>query len=126
VTGTSGGAGPGGQDESAIAPHRKERRLEPAVRAGLFSLGGLEFAVISLPLPSYDLFPELTAAQWEVCEGLLRGQSNAEIARERHTSRRTVANQVRAVYERLEVTSRAELAALQVARRERISARRVA
>jgi DNA-binding NarL/FixJ family response regulator len=42
---------------------------------------------------------------------LLEGKRNADIARERGTSVRTVANQVAAIFRKLKVRSRAELVA---------------
>jgi DNA-binding NarL/FixJ family response regulator len=100
---------------AARVPEREldgHRMADGTVHTSLLALGELEFAVVSVPLPSSALFPELTTAQWEVCCALLRGGSNAEIAAERQTSIRTVANQVRSLYERLEVASRWELTAL--------------
>jgi DNA-binding NarL/FixJ family response regulator len=51
----------------------------------------------------------LTAAERAVTRGLLRGLSYEQIARERKTSVRTVANQVAASFRKLQVHSRAEL-----------------
>jgi DNA-binding NarL/FixJ family response regulator len=44
-----------------------------------------------------------------VLAGVTRGQSNAEIARSRACSPRTVANQLAAIFSSLRVRSRAEL-----------------
>jgi len=52
---------------------------------------------------------ELTPAEDAVTRGLVRGLSYEQIARERGTSVRTVANQVRATFRKLEIHSRAEL-----------------
>ena len=73
-------------------------------------IGGEEFLVVSVPVRSRDALG-LTAAEQDVHERLLRGESNAEIARHRKTSTRTVANQVASVFQKLGVGSRAELAA---------------
>jgi DNA-binding CsgD family transcriptional regulator len=53
----------------------------------------------------------LTRAEHEVALLVLEGKTNADIARLRRTSARTVANQLRSVYNKLGVSSRAELAA---------------
>jgi DNA-binding NarL/FixJ family response regulator len=53
----------------------------------------------------------LTLAEREVLGIVLEGASNAEIARRRSTSARTVAVQIKAIFTKLGVRSRAELAA---------------
>lgn len=53
----------------------------------------------------------LTRAEREVSELMLRGLTNAAIARARVTSPFTVANQLRAIYRKLGVSSRRELVA---------------
>jgi DNA-binding CsgD family transcriptional regulator len=53
----------------------------------------------------------LTAAEREIVGGVVDGQSNAEIARRRRRSVRTVANQLAAIFRRLGVGSRLELIA---------------
>jgi DNA-binding NarL/FixJ family response regulator len=55
--------------------------------------------------------PRLTAAEHEVARLAARGLSNAAIASIRSTSPRTIANQLARIYDKLEVSSRAELAA---------------
>ena len=54
----------------------------------------------------------LSPAEREVALLAVQGATNAAIARRRGTSDRTVANQLAAVFEKLGVHSRAELAAL--------------
>ncbi len=54
----------------------------------------------------------LSAAEREVVEGALRGESNAEIARRRGRSARTIANQLASAYRKLRVASRTEIAAV--------------
>lgn len=66
--------------------------------------------VISVPLPDATLEP-LTAAEREVARLVVDGASNADVARKRGTSVRTVANQLRSIYGKLGIASRAELAA---------------
>lgn len=63
------------------------------------------------------LAESLTAAQAEVAALALEGRANAEIARARGTSERTVAKQLEQIYRRLEINSRRELAALAGERR---------
>jgi DNA-binding NarL/FixJ family response regulator len=55
--------------------------------------------------------PELTRAEREVLSGVIRGQSNREIAVYRDTSTRTVANQVASLLKKFGVASRTELSA---------------
>lgn len=52
----------------------------------------------------------LSAAELEVATMAMRAWSNERIARERQVSVRTVANQLRAIYEKLGVTNRSQLA----------------
>jgi len=56
--------------------------------------------------------PTLTRAEQEVLEGLLRGESNAQIAAARGRSARTVANQLQSLFRKLGVGSRHELMAV--------------
>jgi DNA-binding CsgD family transcriptional regulator len=57
-----------------------------------------------------DLPSGLSKAEREVVLGVLAGMSNAEIARTRRTSVRTIANQLHGIYGKLRVSSRMELA----------------
>jgi DNA-binding CsgD family transcriptional regulator len=79
--------------------------------------------VFEWPLRTRGAYRELTAAQREVLGLVLAGQSNAEIARRRGRSPRTIANQVGSIFRRLGVRSRLELFAsvTPVARRRRSS-----
>jgi DNA-binding CsgD family transcriptional regulator len=52
----------------------------------------------------------LTAAEREVMRGVLAGKTNADIAAERGTATRTVANQVARIFKKMGVRSRAGLA----------------
>ena len=75
-----------------------------------FQVGGEEFAVLAVPaapaLPS-----SLSAAERAVVKLVIAGRSNAEIARARRVSVRTVANQVASILRKLGVGSRASLIA---------------
>ena len=72
-------------------------------------VGGEELAVLSFPLPSPALDGRLSAAERVVVGRIVAGDSNAEIARARNTSARTVANQIAAIFRKLGVGSRREL-----------------
>ena len=75
-------------------------------------IGGEELVVISMPSEPADSLRELSPAQREVALAAASGDSNAAIARRRRCSPRTIANQLAAVYRKLGIASRAELAAL--------------
>lgn len=106
-----------------MAPRRRPtptRTLRPAFpsqpnqadfRAAAFTTGDATFIVMSLPSPD-GAGPALTAAEREVRDALVRGETNNQIAAARGTSVRTVANQVASLMRKLGVGSRAELAAL--------------
>jgi DNA-binding CsgD family transcriptional regulator len=51
----------------------------------------------------------LTVSELEITSYVARGLSNERIAAERQVSPRTVANQLRAIYAKLGVTSRSQL-----------------
>jgi DNA-binding CsgD family transcriptional regulator len=68
-----------------------------------------EIVLISVPL-SRQPPSELTDAEREVARRAAAGDSNVAIARARGSSHRTVANQLAAIFAKLGVRSRAELA----------------
>jgi DNA-binding NarL/FixJ family response regulator len=78
---------------------------------GLRVVGAPELCWVFLPVESLGLDPRLTDAERQVVAGVLSGRSNAAIAGARRTSARTVANQLAAIYRKLGVSSRWELAA---------------
>jgi len=80
------------------------------VKVSSFQLGGLDFVVLSAPLTPPQKVA-LTKAEREVMELVVAGLSNAEIAERRRTSVHTVSNQLAAVFRKLRVGSRVELAA---------------
>ncbi len=94
---------------------RKEPRppLPPPrqLKAGRAVVGGEELLVLSFPLAPIALPPTLTEAERSVVEQVVRGASNAEIAKERGRSMRTIANQLASAYRKLGVSGRAELLA---------------
>lgn len=82
------------------------------MRSSRFAVGADEYLVISYELDDPKPSESLTAAERDVALFLVRGWSLVRIAKARRTSRRTIANQAQAIYRKLGVTSRLELAAL--------------
>ena len=79
------------------------------LRAGVLVLGGEEWLVLSFPLAVSALPDALTPAERNVVDAVLRGLSNADIARERGTSVNTISNQLASIFQKLGVHSRLEL-----------------
>ena len=101
-------------------PSRRRRRVPqvfspPPVPAAIevdrFTRNGEDFALLSWPVARGGA-ADLTAAEADVLARLLDGLSNAQIAAERGTSARTVANQVAKLLRIFGVSSRVELATL--------------
>ncbi len=110
-------------DEACKAAMPARPTLDPpsGLAVDTFDEGGEVFALLEWPLerpaapsgrPAGSQVPPGAAAQREVLDLLLRGLSNAEIARRRGRSERTVAHQVDSLFRRYHVGSRAELIAL--------------
>lgn len=74
-------------------------------------VGDAQLCWLFLPVEALALDPRLTRAERQVVAGVLNGRTNAAIATARRTSCRTVANQLAAIYRKLGVSSRWELAA---------------
>lgn len=70
--------------------------------------------VIVISADSLALPPALSDSEQAVARALIAGHSNAEIARARGTSAKTVANQLYAMFRKLEVGTREELVTLLV------------
>jgi DNA-binding NarL/FixJ family response regulator len=70
-----------------------------------------DLALFAFDIPESDDAASLTEAEHEVALLVFDGLSNAEIAAMRSTSIRTVAKQVASILRKLDVASRAELAA---------------
>jgi DNA-binding NarL/FixJ family response regulator len=78
-------------------------------RATKLRIDEVELVVFDVPAP---VPPRgLTEAEREVAELVLEGLSNRDIAERRGASVKTIANQLRRIYEKLGVSSRFELAA---------------
>jgi DNA-binding NarL/FixJ family response regulator len=96
-----------------MPPSRRSRPRRPTrLRASRFAVRGEDFIVLSFPQPATALPTSLSPAEREVACALLRGRTNAEIAAERGTSLRTVANQVASILLKAGVRSRSELLAI--------------
>jgi len=74
-------------------------------------LGGEQLAICARELPQPAELVALSGAEREIAAVVGRGQSDGEIARLRGASARTVANQLGAIYRKLGIHSRTELAA---------------
>lgn len=80
------------------------------------AIGDQELLVVELDdqPPPLD---ELTESENAIVRMVVAGKSNKEIAAARDVSAKTVANQLRAIYEKLSIASRFELVALVESRR---------
>ena len=74
-------------------------------------MAGERLLVGAYPLIDERWIKVLTEAEREVTAQIIAGSTNADIARRRDASEHTVANQVQAIFRKLEVRSRGELAA---------------
>lgn len=83
----------------------------PGMELLRYPQGGEEMLLCAFSLRPGTAAEGLTQAEREVVALLLEGRSNADIARTRGTSARTVANQIQSVFRKLGVGSRAELVA---------------
>ncbi|HET9956184.1 MAG TPA: helix-turn-helix transcriptional regulator [Polyangiaceae bacterium] len=75
----------------------------------LLSHSGRTYQVISMARPEAWLVNELSPAEFAVTRLLVEGHSHAEMAALRHTSVRTIANQLAAAFHKLGVSGRCEL-----------------
>src|SRR4051812_22557203 len=92
---------------------RRRNASAAAVPDGLvaerFEANGVEFVVFTWE--PREGVAALSPSERAVCELIASGASNAEIARARKTSARTVANQLASAFRKLGVSSRFELIA---------------
>jgi len=85
------------------------RTLDAAGRLLTLPLDVEGLYAIGIPAGTAELVDRLTPSEREVVRGVLAGQTDREIGRARGTSPRTVANQLRAVFDKLGVGTRREL-----------------
>jgi DNA-binding CsgD family transcriptional regulator len=84
-----------------------------------------ELVLLGFPLeerPPSRQEPLLTIAELRIAAAMLEGKTSGQIARERGRSSRTVENQVGAIFRKLHVSSRGELAARWAGYLQRVSA----
>ena len=81
------------------------------VRACVVDIGARPYVLISFERDESQSTLGLTPSERQIAAAILAGLSNAAIGRLRGTSARTVANQIAALYRKLGVHSRTELAA---------------
>lgn len=79
------------------------------VEIEIAEIGEDRLAIISWPIVPRSRSSSLSSAEEAVLRGVAVGKSNADIARERGTSPRTVANQVAGLLRKFGVASRYEL-----------------
>ena len=94
-------------------------RAPADLRVNVVQVAGVRYVVLSYAMSDPSLSARLTAAERDVLALLLWGLSNAEIALQRGTAVRTVANQIASIFQKLGVSSRSELAAALAAGHER-------
>lgn len=78
-------------------------------KSSCFAIDDRKFCVIGASRPDHHLTTILPQAELAVIRRLVEGYSYCEIAAARGTSRRTIANQITAVFRRLRVSGRNEL-----------------
>jgi DNA-binding CsgD family transcriptional regulator len=106
------GHGVSGEKATAIAGNAPDLLATPlGLDAWRSRINGADYALLTFPVGREDLWRGLTPRERAVATEVLRGLSNAGIARKLGVSPRTVANQVAAIFRKLGVGSRAELAA---------------
>lgn len=82
------------------------------LRATALHHEGVDYVVVSYPTSARPELACLSPSEREVAALVLRGLSNAAIARARGVAVRTVANQLASMFKKLHVGSRTELATL--------------
>ncbi|HTB74283.1 MAG TPA: helix-turn-helix transcriptional regulator [Polyangiaceae bacterium] len=84
------------------------------LEARSFKIEADEYVLLSFPVRALRVSggARLSPSERDIVARVLRGQSNRAIASDRRTSPRTVANQLAAIYSKLGVRSRRELAAI--------------
>jgi len=78
-------------------------------RLATFSHGEFEYSLVSIERPDCELGQLLSRAEVSVARLLVEGKTHAEMSELRHTSTRTIANQLASAFAKLGVSGRAEL-----------------
>lgn len=92
---------------------RAPRPVPPeGMRATTLHHEGVDYVVVSYPIRPRPGLERLSPSEREIAALVLRGESNAAIARARGVAVRTVANQLASMFRKLGVGSRVELAAI--------------
>jgi len=89
-----------------------DRSPEHGIRTAEFTVGEETFVLLSVPLRNESGVEPLTAVEREIAAMVVEGMSNAEIAKVRGKSVRTIANQVASAFRKLRVGSRVELSSV--------------
>ena len=109
-------AGRGARRSIPAAEQERHRGLEGAAPSSLKALtfvdGHSLYLMLSFATGPSRSPPELTSAERGVLRLLMDGKTNADIAAERGTSPRTVANQIAVLFRKFGVGSRIELAGI--------------
>ncbi|WP_375430543.1 response regulator [uncultured Friedmanniella sp.] len=93
-----------GAEQEAI-----ESALRAVVAGQTVMAAGVAARLLQAPaVPAGPAFPELTAREHEVLEGLARGWSNATVAASLALSSKTVSNHISSVFTKLGVATRSE------------------
>ena len=85
-------------------------RPPPHLRASVMELDGQRYVMFEWPLEARDGWRTLTAAELEIIELLREGLTDRQIAERRGRTRSTITKQIDAVFRKLGVQSRRELA----------------
>jgi DNA-binding CsgD family transcriptional regulator len=94
----------------ALSVHALHQRTElREARLSHVTHQGRSYSLLSTPRPERCLARELSPAEYAVTRLLIEGRSHAQISALRHTSVRTVANQLAAAFHKLGVSGRCEL-----------------
>jgi DNA-binding CsgD family transcriptional regulator len=79
------------------------------LEARAFTVAGDQYVLFEFPISPPELPAELSDAERDVAARAMDGQSKLEIARARNTSVHTVTNQLRSIYQKLRISSLAQL-----------------
>jgi DNA-binding CsgD family transcriptional regulator len=93
----------------SMLAHASVRRVTPPYHETQVERDGVRYCVLSMALRSSVLAARLSPAEQKVALMRIEGRSLAEIATSRHTSPRTVANQLGTAFRRLGISGRSSL-----------------